>query len=138
MNIFDKRPLFLIITVMISGFVAFTFSDGIIRGLLFSCAILALILSLIFYYKKKIKKLLYIILPIILLFSMICSYLYFDVHFKLYDQYIDEVEVEGKIISMEDFRAFVHWVSTKFIESVTVRNCPLQSVNRSQRRIAFA
>lgn len=102
MNIFDKRPLFLIITVMISGFVAFTFSDGIIRGLLFSCAILALILSLIFYYKKKIKKLLYIILPIILLLSMICSYLYFDVHFKLYDQYIDEVEVEGKIISMEE------------------------------------
>ena len=102
MNIFDKRPLFLIITVMISGFVAFTFSDGIIRGLLLSCAILAIILSLFFYYKKKVKNLLFIIIPIILLFSMICSYLYFDVHFNLYDQYPNEVEIEGKIISMEE------------------------------------
>lgn len=101
MNIFDKRPLFLIITVMISGFVAFTFSDSIVRGLLLSGVILAIILSLAFYYKKKVKNLLFIIIPIILLFSMICSYLYFDVHFNLYDQYTREVEIEGQIISKE-------------------------------------
>ncbi len=102
MNIFDKRPLFIIITALISGFVAFTFSDGKMRGLLLLCAILALVLSLIFYYKNKIKNILFILIPIALLFAMICSYLYFDVHFKLYDQYSDEVEIEGKIISIEE------------------------------------
>ena len=102
MNIFDKRPLFIIITALISGFVSFTFSDGVVRGLLLLFSILALILSLIFYYKKRFCNLLFIIVPISLLLSMICSYLYFDVHFKLYEQYSSEVEIEGKIMSVEE------------------------------------
>ncbi len=101
MNIFDKRPLFTIIIALISGFVGFTFSDGIVRGLLLLCAILLLVLSLIFYFKGKTKSLLYIIIPVVLLLSMILSYLYFDVYFKLYEQYDQEVEIEGKIISVE-------------------------------------
>lgn len=102
MNIFDKRPLFLIITAFISGFVGFTFSDGWVRGLLLSCAILALILSLIFYYKKVIKNLLCIIVPLALTISMAFSYIYFDIHFKLYERYDEEVSVEGKIVSIEE------------------------------------
>lgn len=101
MNIFDKRPLFTIIIALISGFVGFTFGDGIVRGLLLLCAVLSLVLSLIFYFKGKIKSLLFIIIPVALLLSMILSYLYFDVHFKLYEQYDQEVEIEGKIISLE-------------------------------------
>ena len=102
MNIFDRRPLFLIITAFISGFVGFTFSDGFVRGLLLVVAILLLILSLVLYYKKSIKNILLIILPITIIVSMAFSYVYFDIHFKLYEQYDDEVAIEGKIVSIED------------------------------------
>lgn len=120
MNIFDKRPLFTIIIALISGFVGFTFGDRIVRGLLLLCAILSLVLSLIFYFKKRINNPLLIIIPIALLFSMICSYLNFDVHFKLYEQYNNEVEIEGKIISMEegDFSSTVIVKTNKINEKI--------------------
>lgn len=102
MNIFDKRPLFLIITTFISGFVGFTFGDGWVRGLLLACAILLLILSLLFHQKKILKNLLFIILPLILVISMAFSYIYFDIYFKLYEQYEEEVNIEGTIVSIEE------------------------------------
>ena len=102
MNIFDKRPLFLIITTLISGFVGFTFGDSLVRGLLIALAVLSLALSLFFYFKKRIKNLLFIILPAALLLSAIYSYVYFDLIFKLYEKYDDEAYIEGKIISIED------------------------------------
>lgn len=102
MNIFDRRPLFLIITAFIGGFVGFTFSDGFVRGLLLVSAILLLILSLIFYHKKIIKNTLFIILPIVMTVSMAFSYIYFDIHFKLYEQYDEEVSIEGKIVSIDE------------------------------------
>ena len=49
MNIFDKRPLFLIITVFISGFVTFTFGDKLVNGVLIAVAVLLFGLSLFFY-----------------------------------------------------------------------------------------
>ncbi len=101
MNIFDKRPLFLILTTLIGGFVIFTFSDGIMRGVLCGVAILFLSLSLIFYFKKKIKSALFIVLPIMLLVSILSSYVYFDLNFKLYEQYDEVVKIEGKVVYIE-------------------------------------
>ena len=51
MNIFDKRPLLLILTTLISGFVMFTFSGKILRGLLIGTAVLLICLSLILFFK---------------------------------------------------------------------------------------
>ena len=103
MNIFDKRPLFLILTVAISGFVGFTFSGGILKGILCAIALLLLILSLFLFYKKRIStNPLLIILPAVLLISMICSFIYFDLYFKIYNHYEGEVTIEGKIISYEN------------------------------------
>ena len=103
MNIFDKRPLFLILTVAISGFVGFTFSGGILKGILCAVALFLLILSLFLFYKKRINtNPLLIILPAILLVSMICSFIYFELYFKLYNHFEDEVVIEGKIVSYEN------------------------------------
>ncbi len=103
MNIFDKRPLFLILTVAISGFVGFTFSGGILKGILCAVALFLLILSLFLFYKKRINtNPLLIILPAILLVSMICSFIYFELYFKLYNHYEDEVIIEGNIVSYEN------------------------------------
>lgn len=122
MNIFDKRPLFLIITIMISGFVGFTFGDSTVRGMLIAFSILSLVLSLIFYFKKKICNKLFIVIPIALLFSMLCSYTYFDQNFKLYENYSGTVEIEGKIVSItkNDFSANII-VQTSKIDGETKR-----------------
>lgn len=103
MNIFDKRPLFLILIVAISGFVGFTFSGGILKGILCAVALLLLILSLFLFYKKRIStNPMLIILPAVLLVSMIFSFIYFELYFKAYNHYEGEVTIEGKIISYEN------------------------------------
>ena len=103
MNIFDKRPLFLILIVAISGFVGFTFSGGILKGILCAVALLLLILSLFLFYKKRIStNPMLIILPAVLLASMIFSFIYFELYFKAYNHYEGEVTIEGKIISYEN------------------------------------
>ena len=102
MNIFDKRPLLLIITAFISGFVGFTFSDGWVKGSLLIGAILLLILSLVFYFNKIVKNLIWLIIPLILIVSMAFSYIYFDLHFKIYERYDEEVQIEGIVISIEE------------------------------------
>ena len=103
MNIFDKRPLFLILTIAISGFVVFTFSDGILRGILCVFALLLLILSLFLFYKKRItNNPLVIIIPAVLIVAMLFSFIYFDLYFKIYKHYESEVTIEGKIVSFEN------------------------------------
>lgn len=103
MNIFDKRPFLLILTTLIGGFVMFTFSGKILRGLLIGSAILLICLSLILFFKKISKNKLIIVLPIILLFSILLSHIYFDLYFDLYKQYDESVEIEGTIVSVENY-----------------------------------
>ena len=118
MNIFDKRPLFLIITAFISGFVGFTFSDGWVRGLLLTCAILFLALSLVFYCKKIIKNIIFVIVAFAITVAMAFSYIYFDIYFKLYDQYDSSVSIEGKIASIEESRFY----STLIVQTEKIEN----------------
>jgi competence protein ComEC len=118
MNIFDKRPLFLIITAFISGFVGFTLSDSRARGILLVSAILLLILSLVFYHKKVCKNLLFIALPLVIIISMAFSYVYFDIYFKLYEQYENEVNIEGTIVSIEEGE----YSSTIIVQTSKIQN----------------
>lgn len=126
MNIFDKRPLFLIITAFISGFVGFTFSDGWVRGLLLTCAILFLALSLIFYYKKIIKNIILVIISFAIIIAMAFSYIYFDIHFKLYDRYDTAVSIEGKISSIEE---------GKFYSTIIIQTEKIEKQNRHGYKI---
>ena len=103
MNIFDKRPLFLIITIFTCGFVIFTFSDSLMRGVFLALAILLLGLSLFLYFYKNLDVLLLMISSIAILISMLASFLYFDVYFRAYEKYDDTVEIEGTVISVEEY-----------------------------------
>ena len=104
MNIFDKRPLFLILTALISGFVIVAFSDGIIRGVLIGLTILLSFLSLFLLLKGKISNKLFLIIPIAFLIAMLLSLGYFELYFDLYDQYEEEVEVEGTVLTIERYK----------------------------------
>ena len=96
MNIFKKRPLFLILCIGLGGFFLFTFNNWIIRAFLILISILPLFLSFILNINDKLKLSIRIIC-ITLLVSLLLSYIYFDLWFKAYDIYDDKVEVVATV-----------------------------------------
>ncbi len=103
MNIFDKRPLFLIITVFISGFVAFTLSDKLIKGVLIAISVLLFGLSLFLYFYKKKKVIILLLSSIVALLSILFSFIYFDIYFRVYEKYDEAVQIEGTIVSVDNY-----------------------------------
>ncbi len=96
MNIFNKRPLSLILCIGLGGFFFFTFNNALFRVLLIILAILPLIISLILRIDNKLQLMLQTISAVLLL-SFLLSFLYFDKWFKAYDLYKDEVNVIGTV-----------------------------------------
>ena len=76
MNIFEKRPLALILCVMLGGFSLFAFFPPLIRALLFASS---LSFAVIAFFKRGIGFLK--ILSVALLLSFVASFLYFEVAF---------------------------------------------------------
>jgi len=100
MKLFDKRPLSLILCIMLSGFVVFSFSDVMIRWAL--VLISAIIFASSFVLKEKQRVI--ITVSVALFISLIASYLYFDNHFKAYEIYKDQITVSGAINTMDKGR----------------------------------
>ena len=100
MKLFDKRPLSLILCIMLSGFVVFSFSDVMIRWAL--VLISAIIFASSFVLKEKRRVI--ITVSVALFISLIASYLYFDNHFKAYEIYKDQITVSGAINTMDKGR----------------------------------
>ncbi len=96
MKIFDKRPLSLILCVMLGGFVVFSFFKESFGHI---ACILALILPILPFIFKQISKYrkTFIILSVALLISMLSSFLYFDCFFKVDEHYDGNVSVSGEV-----------------------------------------
>ena len=122
MNIFDKRPLSLILCIMLGGFVAFCRDSKLLRFSALLIAILLLIIFAFFKYKGKTKAIL-AICSATLLISSLCSYIYFDLWFKADKRFDDEVEIYGKIesISYSDYR------TSYIIKTFSVNEKPISS-----------
>ena len=99
MNIFDKRPLSLILCIMLGGFVFFALGNEWIRAILFLCGI-ALIAAFVITLALKRKRILLILSGTLLLVSMLFSHLYFDLWFDAETRFEDEVTVSGKVIDL--------------------------------------
>ena len=104
MNIFDKRPLSLILCIMLGAFVFFAFFD--IPGL----AVTVLILLALFFIctfispvKNHMKPAFIRTVIICAVVSIISSTVYFNVWFKAYNRYTDEVTLEGTITEIDDY-----------------------------------
>ena len=103
MNIFDKRPLSLILCIMLGAFVFFAFYNIpnlaicalIFLTLLFLCTFIPTI-------KQRIKPLFIRVVIICTVFSVIASSLYFNVWFKAYDRYTDEVTLYGTVTEIDE------------------------------------
>ncbi|MBQ4071715.1 MAG: ComEC/Rec2 family competence protein [Clostridia bacterium] len=94
MNVFDKRPLSLILCIFLSGFVIFSGIPLVLSVILvsiFATVALVLIFSPI---KLYIKRATVIALSTALLISFLISTLYFNLYFNLYTRYEDTEECE--------------------------------------------
>lgn len=96
MNIFEKRPLCLILCIGLGGFFFFTFQNLILRLVLIALALLPFIFSFISTFEKR-TLILMRISGIVLLLSFLLSFLYFDLTFNLFDRYEERVEVVGVV-----------------------------------------
>ena len=101
MRIFYKRPLSLILCIMLGSFVFFSFYEYFILRIL--SAISAFIIFTLTFLKAfpREKATLTRITAICSLFAMLFSFLYFDLWFKAYDRYEDEVKIVGTVEAME-------------------------------------
>lgn len=96
MNIFDKRPLCLILCIGLGGFFLFTLDNPIIRVAVIAAAILLIILSFIFR-KSNHKQIMMRLIGGALLLASLLSFVYFDLCFKAYEVYDDRVEIVGTV-----------------------------------------
>jgi len=112
MNIFDKRPLSLVLCIMLGGFVIFSLYEAL-RIFLIA---FALLLPLVPFFVKRLckKRILFIISSIALLFSILFSYLYFDKHFKVYERFSDqETEIEGTVTDITQKNSYSKIITVK-------------------------
>lgn len=105
MNIFEKRPLCLILCITLCGFLFFTFDNTILRIAIIVIAILLTVLSL-FLNKDKQGRLMMRLAAVALLIGSLASFLYFDLYFKAYDIYDGEVEIVGTVEAVTESSSY--------------------------------
>ena len=93
MNIFDKRPLFLMLCVGIGGFVL----SSLIHVYVAIASIVLLILSIVFRFFYKTNLL--IVISVFLILCIAYSAAYFGTWFHVYERFEEEVEIHGTVVS---------------------------------------
>ena len=100
MNVFDKRPLSLILCILLGSFAFFTFGSTLVKGTVIVAGVLTLLFAL-FLAKEKRKKVIVILCSIAIFLSSFLSFLYFDLYFKAHKRFEGEVTVNGVITEYE-------------------------------------
>ncbi len=95
MNIFDKRPLGMILCIVLGGFVIFSFSGPVFKYISAAGALLFLFCIILFFKKKRRTFLL--IGASLLLISMLLSFIYFDLWFPSYKRFEGEVTLYATV-----------------------------------------
>lgn len=99
MKLFDKRPLSLILCILLGGFVIFSFGDDKIRACLVILSVILFLFSRVLAMKNWHRTLL-TVSSVTLILSIIFSYVYFDLWFKAYERFDSEVEIKGTVVEM--------------------------------------
>ena len=120
MNIFNKRPLGLILCVILSGFSLFVLFSPLIRVLSLIFAISLIIFAFVNKECSNLTK----IVSISLLLSFCASFLYFDVSFYPQDLYGEEKQITAKVLDIDN--------ESETYKSVEVKTI---SINSQKRKI---
>ena len=105
MNVFEKRPLCLILCIGIGGFFLFSLENAILRIILLAISVLLLIFSLFLRFDKSKKKLI-ALAGVAVLVSSLLSFVYFDLTFKAYEIYDDRVEIVGTVEEVSESSSY--------------------------------
>ena len=99
MKIFDKRPLSLVLCIMLGAFVLFSFYSRLLpRIILISLGLATLIITFIPAIRKRLSSVVIIRVASVCAFlAILFSFLYFDLWFKAYDRYDGDVTVVGTV-----------------------------------------
>lgn len=97
MNLFYRRPLSLILCIMLGGFSLFS----ILPDRLKPYSLLLLTPLLIVITVRKFRRVTAVIAFLALALSFLFSHLYFDCWFNVYDRFDGEVEVEATVIEID-------------------------------------
>ncbi len=106
MNIFKKRPLCLILCVMLGGFVLFSVGSDIVKRCLIFTAVSALIISFSVSHAARLRMGFFKLLSLLLLLSCVSSHLYFDKWFDPSTRYDKEVEISGQVVEIDDSSSY--------------------------------
>ena len=109
MSIFDKRPLSLILCIMLGGFVFFASESIFIRISLITLCVVLLTLYAVFTH-RKIKKPLLAISAFSLLISMLLSFLYFDVYFRCENKHTGIHEFEAEVVDINSATYYTSFI----------------------------
>ena len=97
MKIFDKRPLSLILCIMLGGFVFFSYAPPSYRLATPIIAVILFIISFFFFTEDKRKRLTTRFASLALLIAVLFSYVYFDVYFPIYNRYGENLEIVATV-----------------------------------------
>lgn len=100
MNFFDKRPLSLILCILLGAFVFFSLSGNVSKIIVFSLAIILILVSFfdLHFFREK-RKWLFLSSSLIIIASLL-SYLYFNLWFYADNRYEDRCKIEGTVESV--------------------------------------
>lgn len=107
MKLFDKRPLCMILCILLGGFVFFADSSLLVRVISIIIASVAFVCILVFL--KNSYRTIAAVSVFSILISALLSFLYFDRYFNVYDIYDGEVEI---IATVEDVNNTNYGAST--------------------------
>lgn len=102
MNIFNKRPLSLILCITLGAFAFSSFYDSLFsKTALVFVAIIIFSLSFLKNIRKHASPVLIRIIAVCSIIATLFSFIYFDLWFKAYDRFDGDVRIVGKIEEIE-------------------------------------
>lgn len=100
MNLFYRRPLCIILCIMLGGFSVFPFLSPIFKAIFASSALILVFISTLLTLKSK-KITFFSVCSLLLLFSVLISFFYFDFYANPAERFPEKVAIEGKIYEVK-------------------------------------
>lgn len=97
MKIFDKRPLCMILCILLGGFVFFTSCPLYVEIPILSIAVISLLIVIFWNNKRLVQKPLIILVCIFIILASLLSFFYYDCYFNVYELYDERVEITGRV-----------------------------------------
>ena len=125
MKIFDKRPLSLILCILLGAFVIFSFGSDIFKLILILSSIIILFLSFFLRNMIKVKRILIISISFTILVASVFSHVYFDLWYDAYNRFPERCEISGKVTEID----FEGGNKTLLLDCYNINENPFSSYN---------